>query len=223
MIERVDEKLVEWVGGLLGEIEIWLGAPEERQTDGVGVYLMDLLPSSPAHLTRRAPLQVTLRYLFTTWAGKPLDAHRMLSTLLFAALANPEFEVELEEVPPPVWQAFGVRPRPSFRIRLPLRVEREDLTARRVGGPVELRRAPLYPLRGVVTGPAGVPVANARVELPSCSLSAMTDPRGRFAFDAVPALSSAMQVRVIARGREMVRGLDPKEIHEGELIIHFDL
>lgn len=223
MIEHVDEKLVEWVGGLLGDIEISLGAPEERSTDGVGIYLMDLLPSSPAHLTRRAPLQVMLRYLFTAWAEKPLDAHRMLSTLLFSALAHPEFEVELEEVQAQVWRAFGVRPRPSFRIRLPLRVEREDLTSRRVSGPVELRRAPLSPLRGVVTGPEGVLVANARVALPSCSLSTVTDSRGRFAFDAVPALSSTMQVHVLARGREMVRALEQKEINEGELIIHFDL
>lgn len=223
MIERVDEELMEWVGGLLGDIEISLGAPEERSTAGVGIYLIDLLPSSPAHLTRRAPLQVMLRYLFTTWAEKPLDAHRMLGTLLFAALSHPGFEVELEEVQAQVWQAFGVRPRPSFRIRIPLRVEREDLTSRRVGGPVELRRAPLSPLRGVVMGPAGVPVANARVVLPSCGLSAVTDPRGRFAFDAVPALSPAMQVRVLARGREMARALEPEEIQEGELIIHFDL
>ncbi|WP_373500505.1 hypothetical protein [Desulfococcus sp.] len=222
MIEGVDEKLVEWVGGLLGDVEISLGAPEEKSADAVGIYLMDILPSSPAHVTRRAPLQVMLRYLFTAWAEKPRDAHNMLSTLLFAAMEHPEYEVDLEEVPAQVWRAFGVRPRPSFKIRLPLRVERTDRTAHRVGGPIELRRAPLSGMQGVVTGPGGIPIANAQVALPACRLAVVTDSRGRFAFDAVPALSSAMQVRVLARGREMVRPVEQKEMNAGELMIHFD-
>jgi hypothetical protein len=223
MIEGIDEKLVEWVGALLGDVEVSLGAPEEKKTDSIGLYLTDILPSSPAHVARRPPLQVTVRYLITAWAERPIDAHRMLSRLLFAAMEHPEFEVDLEEMPTQIWTAFGVKPRPSFKIRLPLRFERTDLTEHRVGGPIELRRAPLSAMKGVVMGPGGQPLGNARVGLPACGLSTNTDSRGRFAFESVPVRSAGLQLHITARGREMVRAVRPTEMNEGEFIIHFDL
>ncbi len=223
MIEHVDEKLAAWAGSLLDDVEIFLGPPEEKQTAAVGIYLIDILPASPAHVTRRAPLQVMLQYLLTAWAETPTDAHRMLGRLLFAAMEHPEYEVDLGEVPAQVWHAFGIRPRPSFRIRLPLRVERSDLTTQRVGGPVELRRSSLSPMQGVLLGPGRDPLGNAHVALPSCGLKTTTDSRGRFSFDAVPLREAPMGMHITARGREMVKTVAPAEMTSGALIIHFDL
>lgn len=224
MIERIDRKLTEWVGDILGDVKVWLGAPEKKDTDTVGVYLTDILPSSPAHVTRRAPLQVMLCYLLTVWSEEPLEAHKMLSRLIFAAMEHPEFEVDLAEVPAQTWSAFGIKPRPSFKIRLPLRVERTDLTTHRVRGPMEIRRTSISAMEGIVIGPADQPIDNARISLPACKLITTTDSRGRFAFESVPLLSQGMlKLHVEARGREVVREIASTEMIEEKLIIHIDL
>lgn len=223
MIESVDQKLIEWAGTLLGGTEISLGAPTQEDADVVGIYLMDILPSSPARGTRRAPLQVMLRYLVTTGAQNPLNAHKMLGRLLFAAMEHPEYEVELAPVSARVWAAFGIMPRPSFMICLPLRFERPDLTKHKVSAPIEIRRSPLSSMHGVVVGPENIPLGNAHVELPACNLVTCTDSNGRFAFDVVPALPPVKQLHIRARGQEMVRSIEQTDINQGELRIHFDL
>jgi hypothetical protein len=48
------------------------------------------------------------RYLITTWAAEPLDAHA-LSQLLFSALQNAALEVDVEPPPLGVWRGLGCR------------------------------------------------------------------------------------------------------------------
>lgn len=223
MIENIDQKLMEWAGALISGIEVSLGAPEEKDGEAVGMYLMDILPSSPAHGKRRAPLQVMLRYLITTCAKKPLDAHEMLGRLLFAAMEHPEYEVELGPVSAHVWAAFGIVPRPSFMICLPLRFERPDLTKHKVSAPLQIRRSPLSTLQGVVVGPESTPLSNACVSLPTHNLVAYTDSHGRFGFDIIPTLPPGTQLHIRARGQEMVRSVEQIETNQGELLIRFDL
>jgi hypothetical protein len=54
-------------------------------------------------------------------------------------------------------------------------------------------------------------------------MSTTTDSRGRFAFDTVPERDAPLELHITARGREMVRAVKPKEMNQGEVIIHFDL
>lgn len=140
MIDRIDRLLKDWVGTVLEDTEVWLLPPRElADKRAVGLYLIDLLHTPPVHNSRRLALQISLRYLVTTWAEHPEDAHRMLGDLVFAAMEHTEFEVDLEPVPTELWSAFGLAPRPSFRLRLPLRRERPEPAIPRVRTPVEVK------------------------------------------------------------------------------------
>lgn len=224
MINEVDQRLMDWIGTVLTDMEVSLLPPKDMgDKKVVGLYLKDILPSSSAHGTRRPPLQVLLCYLVTSWAKNPIDAHHMLGQLLFAALEHPEYEVDLEPVPAEVWTAFGTLPCPSFMLRLPLKVERPDEIIHLVRSPIEVKKSPISSMHGVVMGPGDTPLSNARVELPSLNLVARTDANGRFSFPAVPAKPKLKKVRIIARGRELFTEVDQTAMKQRPLIIHFDV
>src|SRR5579871_3191239 len=133
MIDGVDRQLKNWVSGVLESVEIRLEAPQAtRQGRGISLYLMQLASMPPPSTTRRPPLQVALRYLVTSWSEDPEEAHRLLGDLVFAAMARPEFQVELEVAPLDTWRAFGIAPRPSFVLRLPLQQARPEPEAKLV-------------------------------------------------------------------------------------------
>ncbi len=224
MIDDTDKHLKDWVTSVLGATEVSLTPPAPAPTgQGVSLYLMALAPAPPARSTRRAPLQVMLRYLVTTWAEDPEAAHRLLSELVFAALGDPEFEVDLDPLPASTWEAFGTAIRPAFVLNIPLRVEQPEPPYKPVLVPLVVHSAPLLSLVGVVLGPHDTPLAGARVELPSQSLAVYTDRNGRFRFGAVPGEPRTKQLIVRARGRvESVAVAMPP--NEGEpVVIHIDL
>src|SRR5687768_7636030 len=109
MIDQIDRRLVAWIGGILAQVDVSLAPPGKTDAArGVGLYLMELVQSPQARGPRRPPLTMTLRYLVTTQAAKPEDAHQMLGALVVAALENPEFEVEQESLPLSLWTALGI-------------------------------------------------------------------------------------------------------------------
>src|SRR5271157_5446383 len=100
MIDEVDRRLKDWVKSILEGVEVYLTAPNNAPVQrGIGLYLMEVAVMPPASTSKLPPLQVALRFLVTSWSEDPEDAHRLLGELVFAAMDNPEFEVELEPVP----------------------------------------------------------------------------------------------------------------------------
>src|SRR5687767_7223780 len=157
MIDQIDRRLVAWIGGIIAQVDVSLGPPGAAETaKGVGLYLLEIVQSPQARGPRRPPLMMTLRYLVTTQAAKPEDAHQMLGTLIVAALENPDFEVEQEPLPLSVWTALGVPPRPSFVLRMPFRHERPEKLAPRVRKPIVIKQLPLRSLAGLVLGPENI-------------------------------------------------------------------
>jgi len=225
MIEKVDQRLSEWIANVLTEdIEVSLlppGGTGDKKI--VGLYLKDILPSAPTRGSRRPPLQVLLRYLVTCRAKNQAEAHKILGRLLFAAMEHPEYEVELEPVPAEDWTAFGTIPMPSFMLRLPIRFERPEEPVRLIRSPIEVNQSPLESMQGTVMGPQQTPLTNARVELSTHNLVTRTDIKGRFIFPAVPAKPAAKKIRIIARGRELFKEIDYTKIKQQPLIIHFDV
>lgn len=204
MIEEVDQRLKDWAGTVIKDTPVSLAAPSASDTGrGVGLYLMDLAHAPPPRTVKRPPLRISLRYLVTTWAEQPEEAHGLLGQLVFAAMDSAEFEVDLDLVPVSVWRAFGVAPRPSFVLRVPLQRERPEPEVKLVRGPLEVETSPVQSLQGVVLGPQEVPLVGARVELPALRLSTRTDSKGRFHFSTVPAGPSAKLLRITAKGREL--------------------
>jgi hypothetical protein len=222
-IDDVDQRLQDWVGSVLAGASVTLSAPVDEATGPlVGLYLLDLHPSRLAEGPRRLPLQILLRYLVTTCAERLEEAHAMLGSLVFAAMEQPEFEVDLEPVPAELWTAFGVLPRPAFRLRIPLRLVRPQEDVRLVKTPLEVRGAPIVSMDGVLMGPNEIPIANAQVKLPDCQLATRTDSKGRFSFAAVPGGSTVRRFLIRAFGRDFAVDVERRTGDQAPLIIHIN-
>jgi len=224
MIDQIDRQLVDWIGGILKQVDVSLAPPAEAETAaGVGLYLMELVQSPPPRTTRRPPLVMTLRYLITTHAAKPEDAHEMLAQLVVAAFENPKFEVEQEPLPLSLWSALGIAPRPAFVLRAPFIHERPEKRAPLVKKPLIITHVPLISFGGQVLGPEDIPLMNALVELPALELSTNTDSKGRFFFSAVPAAPGPKHLRVRAKGQEFSINTEQAGSDNDPLVIHLQL
>lgn len=222
MEDEFDSRLKDWIEGVIDGAEVSLGPPEDqRKGRGVGLYLLELVQSPPPSTSKRPPLQIALRYLITTWSDKPEDAHQILVKLMFAAMENGDFQVETEPMHPTGWTAFRVPPRPSFILRVPLRQERPQTSAKLVRQPLTVRSSPIVGLHGLLLGPGGVPLSDCRIEIPALHVSTSTDYRGRFYFPAVPA-SGNKQLVVKAKGLELpVLSKQNYPDSRTPLVIHF--
>ncbi len=224
MIDESDRRLTKWIGGILDQVNVSLAPPEATESGkGVGLYLLELLHSQPPRSARRPPLLTTLRYLVTTHAPKPEDAHQMLGALVVAAFENPDFEVEQESLPVSLWSALGIAPRPSFVLRVPLRVDRPEKLAPLVRQPLIVKKLPLRGFAGRVVGPDDIPIMNARVELPALDLYTSTDSKGRFHFAAIPDAPGPKLLRVRAKGQEFSINTEQADADTEPLVIHLKL
>lgn len=221
MIKQVDQQLIEWVQK---ELNVTPTLEPPRAAEGellVHLYLLELVNDPLRSHTARPRHQPALRYLVTTHADDPQEAHGLLSELLFKALAHPEYEVDLEPLPSTTWSAFEVAPRPSFILRVPLPHEREPEPAEPVRE-VALESRPVAVFYGLLLGPGDVPLAGARVELPNLNRSANTDSKGRFQLNGVPA-GRKKTLLIQARGRELSRSFEETGSPDEPVIIRFDL
>lgn len=225
MIEDLDSQLQDWARSLAIGVDVRLEPPADSggAMPCVHLYLLDLLPDAPGAAIGRTPaMQIGLRYLVTTSGATPLESHRMLGTLVFAAMEHPEFKVELDPPAPAFWSALGVLPRPAFMLRVSLRQPRKESRAGPVRNPVEVRRTALTALEGVLLGPGERPVCNARIELGLSQLTAFTDASGRFRFEAVPAEPLRKRLQIRAKGYEQVVEVEQAGDASRPLIIHFE-
>jgi hypothetical protein len=107
------------------------------------------------------------------------------------------WELEFEALPMQAWSAFGIPPRPSFVLRVPLRVERPEERAKPVRL-IKLEGLPVATLQGSVLGPDDVPIAGATVEAPALQRWATTDDHGRFVLTGLP---QAAQNRLVVNAK----------------------
>lgn len=209
MIDRVDDRLLAWVERVVAaagvEPAMFSLAPPNGAASGRGVslYLLELADAPPLRGVKRAPVQLSLHYLVTTWADDPKEAHRLLGELVFAALEDPELEVRFDPVPGATWAALGALPRPAFVLRVPLRKERPEPEVERVRRPLQVEVKPLVNVQGIVLGPEDVPLGDAQVGLPSVELFARTDVNGRFRFTTVLKEPGPQVLSVRAKGWEL--------------------
>lgn len=222
MADDFDGRIKNWIGGVVQAAEISLAVPDSKKTGrGVGLYLLEVVQLPTPTTSRRRPLQLALRYLITAWADKPEEAHQMLVDLIFAAMDNGDFQVEPDPIPMTVWAAFGVPPRPSFIMRVPLRHERPERETKLVRHPLTVQASPIVGFHGVLLGPGNIPLSDCRVEIPAQGLSTNTDYKGRFHFPAVPA-DGKKQLLVKAKGFELPVSSDKNyPDRKTPLVIHF--
>jgi hypothetical protein len=203
MSDKLDDRLKRWIESIVNGVTVSLTAPEAQTSgEGVGLYLLDLMQSSPISTLKPPPLQLTFRYLVTAWSEHPEDAHEILSRLFFAAMENKEFEVERNPPSIEVWRAFGVNPRPAFLLRAPLLQERPRTAAKPVREPVRVEVISRVAFYGKIVGPADIPISHCLVEIPALGLSTSSDREGRFNFPGLPSVGKT-HFLIKARGQQL--------------------
>jgi uncharacterized protein DUF4255 len=222
LIESTDRHLTQWIATVLEGTDVSLAAPSDSAPgQGISLYLMELRNAPASRGAKTPPLQISLGYLVTAWSPDPEEAHRLLGTLVFAALDNSELEVDLAPPSPGLWSAFGVVPRPSFLLHVPLRQARPEIKAKPVLQPLVLQKAGIRRLDGLLLGPHDIPLADAQVELPALQLAVRTDSKGRFSFSTVPAEPPPGRFRVLAKGVELSISLSAVPDPGKPLVIRF--
>jgi Carboxypeptidase regulatory-like domain len=225
MIDALDRQLREWIGSVVKDAEVDLGAPPASAKDtAVSCYLLDVQNAVPVRGGVQRSFELAARYLVTVAGDDAEAAHRVLGELIFAALARPDWQVELRSHEPEFWAAFGVAPRPALILRCPLVVERPQ-RVQRVRHPAEFRIAPVVLLNGVVVTADDVPIPRARVEIAGTQAVTFTDDDGHFQLSALPPRDKrdATALTVTAKGiqvlvanatraaKPLVIRIDPKE------------
>jgi hypothetical protein len=222
MIEEVDRKLKSWVATVLDGVEVSLALPDRSMPGrGVSVYLVELADKPPLRNLKRPPLQFSLRYLVTTWAQKPEEAHALLGRLVLSALEMSEFTVEFPVAG--LWTSLGTPPQPAFLLNVPLQKERPEPKVGIVQQ-VIVRTSPITSFHGVVLGPGDLPVAGAAVEIPDLRLVTTTDYKGHFLFPTVPSEPTAKVIEVRAKGRKLSITSDQNHPDDGApIVVHLNL
>jgi len=210
---HTDERLTTFVQSVLPDVHVSLAAPsvDRIEARGVSLYLWRMRPAPPQTSRRTDVLCLNLEYLVSTWAREPADAHGMLLELAYAAMRERSFDVVLEPIETDAWLAFGIAPTPAFRLGTPSYRVVHDQRAKPVLHPLELSATALTDLAGRVHTPAGVPIANAMVEVPAIDRRARTDAGGRFRLRSLPAAPTEVRVRVVAKGQETWTNIGPAD------------
>lgn len=224
MFDEADARLEAWTKGALDGVEVSLSPPSDSAgKNSVSLYLMDVIPMQPSRGARLPPVQAVLRYLITTQAKDPKEAHRLLGELMVAAAEMPEFEMEKEPLSAGLWQSFGLRPRPAFILRVPFKYERKERPVKMVRFPLTMQKAPLVPLHGKILSTGNIPLAGAKVELPFFKLYTVTDADGIFRFPAVPSEPKNKDLFIRAKGREFSISTKQAERGSGTLVIQLPM
>ena len=226
MIDRVDEGLLKWAKSVAGSaVTVSLAAPASGTAQSISLYLLEIIDDPDRHTGDSRPYQPVLRYLVTTTAGEPQQAHRLLSDLLDAAMQATAYEVDLTPAPSQFWAGFNLAPRPAFFLRVPL-PEREP---GKPGKPVLQSEpdldsgVPVVPLYGLLLGPNDVPLMNARIELPNLFRSVYTDSNGGFVLHGVPAAPKEKTLLIKARKREKTIVVQQTGHPDHPVVIRFNL
>jgi hypothetical protein len=204
LIDQVDERISDWIHSLTNLMPSFAlpeGKPKEL---GVFIYLLDVVDDPLRRNTTRPPVQPVLRYLVSTAAADPKQAHQLLGQLLNAALDNGEFEVELGPLSEKIWPSLGMPPRPAFILRAALPREFPPSDAKLVTLGAELGGSPVVDFFGLVLGPGRTPLAGARIEVPNLYRYAYADSRGRFRLAGVPAAPKEKTLLLKAKRKQQL-------------------
>jgi len=188
---------------VVGAIDVSLSLPKELKAGrAVNLYLLEMLQKPQPRGPKRPPLEVTLRYLVTSSADSPEEAHKILSALMFAAMEQADFEVESERVTGETWMALGVPPRVSFVLRVPVRKERPEAPVKLVRRPAVLNAVGTSTLYGVIVSPEATPLVQAVPAIPAIQLLPTTYRTGRCASTSVPSAPRKTALRIRPPGRQ---------------------
>ena len=122
-------QVLNWVCEVLGEVKVSAEPPQNSpETKFVSLYLKDI-ETSPSTGVKPVGdrLQLILSYLVTV-NSKDLDSiNSDIVKLAFSAMTSENIEPVFTPLSASEWNSFGVTPRPSFIIKIPLNYDIKDI------------------------------------------------------------------------------------------------
>jgi hypothetical protein len=153
-------------------------------------------------------------------AGPDQSATRLLDRVLIAAVQTGAPEVRLGPLPPELWLALGLAPRPALLFDVAARIDRTVPAPPLVRSPLRIEESAIRGLSGTIIGPHDIPMADLRVEIAATGAYAQTNSRGEFGFSNVPA-QDRTRLRIVGKGRRYETEVDSRGTDHP--IIRFDL
>lgn len=224
MIDEVDHVLKKWIASVIdSKYEITFHAPQANAgQSAVIAYLYHMENDMPRSTAREIPLQIMLTYLLLVQTEDPLEAHRILGNLLFAAKARSDLEVDFPVLPATYWQAFGIPPAPYFCLRVPLRMDREQQQIPRVKSAPQINIASTQMIDGLILGPADIPIAGAKITLNNSNSIAYSNNNGLFSINADAKSKQNFNCLIHAKGKQFSISVPIPETQQAPLTIHLD-
>lgn len=221
-----DQEILDWAKATLktageAEMEMSIRYGDGVEKPGLSIILLSVRPLAGLQGKTPSPYQVELKYLVSVRQEQPRDSHRILGILLAEAMmqtesgAAPFRDVLSEEISLQQWMAIGARQSPGFVVRavkqwprkvaprpappkvLDARVEPLDQDAPHNG-----KETVALGFHGMVLDAQKVPIAMAKVTLPTLGLVTQTDIKGRFGFAPVAGQPSEVKLTISLNGRQ---------------------
>lgn len=234
-VQEADSFLTTWTQDLNRTLNVSFDPPGSlfastttgSQPTTICFYLIEIVPVPSLRGTKRPPLQANLNYLVTSWGQ---NQHHILTQFMFAVMENPQLEVRTDPLPLVVWSSFGIPPRPSFLLQVPLRLERLE---RNVPLVREGRLLPI-PAHVNVYGRIQVPNAGrnnqpitlsaAQVSIDGLDRSVTTDTQGHFHLPNVqPNAQGEIELRITARGHTLTHTISETGAADAPVLIDLPL
>ena len=227
-LAQLDQKLIDWITTTVGGVEVTLAIPTDSPTKGdrgINLYLMELIPElvprDSAQKRGKPPLKISCRYLVSAWDKGTKEEHDLLGKLAFETLQSRDYQMEKQPVSLDIWKSFGVNPRLSFTLSVPLWHEFSEPELPLVEEPIQLNNSPIKPLCGWIYGPNDIPLMGIRVSIPNLRRSTATGQDGQFIFSGVPTNPSFKTIVVTGkrRNKPIEINLDKAEKNDDGLVI----
>ena len=142
MTDTIFKLLCNWACEVLGEVNVSDEPPQNfPETKFVSLYLKDIETSPTTGLKPVGNrLQIILSYLVTVNSNDFGNNNRDIAKLAFSAMMAENFEPVFTPLSSGEWHSFGVAPRPSFLIKIPLNHDIKDMpVAKRVEKPLVVK------------------------------------------------------------------------------------
>ena len=222
MIDEIDTLLENWVIETFKDIKVYFTPPNIEETkQSICFYLFEVFPASTGTRIKNQPVQFTLRYLVYPKAKTPKQTHNLLGKLLDSAIKNKDFEIEKEPLPVEVWNSFNLAPSPSFILRTPFNIVKEEKIAPPVRQPMIINQTTIQPLRGQIFVNE-IPLVSAKVIVPKLKISTKTDSNGYFNFSSMPNEPKDKDLIIQTKIGQFKVSTDQLDKKENLLMIHLN-
>lgn len=204
---EISRGLIAWLGAGQSGTRVAAGAVGREPADeGIDVFLLGTAPRNEPRAVGHVRYTLGLDYFVAVRSADAIAEHRLLTDIAFDMLGQPGCEPLADPSPAEACRALGIAPRAGLVLRIEARREQALPRAPMVREVVS-QFTPMGLAEGTVTGPGGVPIANAIITVAGGDRSATTDARGRFSL-ALPGDRPATAT-VRARGHEATAQLVP--------------